>query len=442
MQNHKTGINYFRNQLVMDGVLLSDIASKYKTPLFVYSQNVIESNLTSYKKALNGLNYQICYAVKANSNLAILKYFKQKGCGFDIVSGGELARVLKIAADPKKVFYSGVGKTNGEIEAALSSGIGSFQVESLSELETIDRRAAARGTIANILLRVNPEVDPKTHKHISTGKKEDKFGIEVSLVKKMIKEFAYPNCRLRGISCHIGSQITTLKPYKQAFTTIIALSQFASEHKHKLTHINIGGGLGIKYSNESIIKPASLIASWKASVKAAAKKYPQITRLKLLIEPGRSLVGNSGVLVSQVLHLKPKSKSKKAGFAIIDGAMNDVIRPALYGATHNSLPLVRHKSSRDNLPKEWDLVGPICESGDYLALKQKMILAKGDMIVLENCGAYCFTMSSNYNSRPRAAEVMVRGNKINHGNKAVLIRKRDTISDLFKPESECIKLNS
>lgn len=429
----KPSLHYRGHNLYLDGVKLVSLVKKYQTPLYVYSLREIEKNLKTYVSFLKDIPHRICYAVKANSNLSLLKFFAKCGCGFDIVSTGELARVLAVGANPSLVVYSGVGKRQDEIDYALSVGVGSFQIESLSELILVSQRAKKLHTVANISIRINPEVDPKTHHYIATGSKESKFGINIDLAKKIINDNSYKHCRIKGIACHIGSQITTLQPYKQAIDVLLTLAAYAYEHGIFLEHINIGGGIGIKYNKEKIIKPKELISLWRKRMSVARKKNPKLSNITLYIEPGRSLVGSAGVLLTRVVHLKNKD-TRNQGYAIVDAGMNDLPRPALYSAYHGCHTLNKKEivSGKIIQKRVWDIVGPICESGDYLSLQQKLAIQQNSLIAVENSGAYCFTMSSNYNSRPRAAEVLVSNNQ------SMLIRKREELPELFQSEVQCL----
>jgi diaminopimelate decarboxylase len=400
--------------LCAEGVPLASIAQAYGTPCFVYSRAALESAFESYRKALAGHDALVCYAVKANSNLAILATFARLGAGFDIVSGGELARVMAAGGDPAKVVFSGVGKTEGEMRQALEAGIGCFNVESPSELERLNRVAGEVGKIAPIAFRVNPNVDPKTHPYISTGLKSSKFGVAFDEALALYRRAAsLPHVRVQGIACHIGSQLLDPAPIAEAAEKVLGLVDTLAAEGISIGHLDLGGGLGIRYrdeeppSHEAYLGPLLLMLAGR----------PQ----RLLFEPGRSLVGNAGLLLTRVETLK---HGEEKNFAVVDAAMNDLARPALYDAWHEMLP-VRDSGAAG---VSYEVVGPICESGDFLGHGREMALQEGDLLAILSAGAYGMTMSSNYNTRPRAAEVMVEGETFR------LIRRRETVEALFALE--------
>lgn len=407
--------HYKNNQIYGENVRLADIADEFGTPCYVYSEAMLEDSWQAFEQAFNGLNHRICYAVKANSNIAILNFFANKGAGFDIVSQGELERVLVANGDPKKVVFSGVGKTTSEIIRALDVGIACFDVESLPELERIHSIAEAHKTIATVALRVNPDIDARTHPYISTGLSTNKFGIEYSDVLSLCHKIQkMPHIKLIGIACHIGSQLTELSPFLEACDRMLDLLQQLKTAGIELTHINIGGGLGVQYHDE---KPPTL----QEYATAIRKKFEN-QAVELIIEPGRALVANAGVLLTKVEYIKTTSHKN---FAIVDAGMNDLIRPALYDAWHDILPI----SLRYGDTYFYDIVGPVCESADVLGKSRQIALEPGDILAIKTAGAYGFGMSSNYNSRPRPAEVMIKDGK------AHLIRRRETLGELFASET-------
>ena len=402
-------------RLHLEGVALDALAERFGTPLYVYSREALASAYHAYAEAFAATPHLICYAVKANSNLAILNVFARLGAGFDIVSGGELARVIAAGGDPAKVVFSGVGKTADEMRAALSAGILCFNVESVSELHRLDRVAREMGVKAPVSFRVNPDVDPKTHPYISTGLKENKFGVPIADAPALYRLAAsLPNLRITGVDCHIGSQLIDLSPLDAAADRVLALVDALAADGILLDHIDLGGGVGIRYRDE--IAP-DLAAYGRALAARFAGR-----REKLLLEPGRSLVGNAGLLLARVEYLKP---GEDRNFVIVDTAMNDLMRPALYEAYHEIAPVV----ARDDMPTvRYDVVGPICETGDFLGAARDLAVDEGDLIALLSAGAYGMSMASNYNSRPRAAEVLVDKNEIH------LVRERETISGLMAGE--------
>ena len=410
-------IAYHGNQLHVEQVRLSDLARQYGTPLFVYSSAAMLSALAAYQRGFSGRNAQVCYAMKANSSLAILQLFARAGCGFDIVSGGELERVLAAGGQADKVIFSGVGKTRSEMQRALAAGIACFNVESQAELEVLNQVALAMGRQAPVSIRVNPDVDAQTHPYISTGLKDNKFGIahEQTLATYQ-RASSMPGLKVVGIDCHIGSQITQEAPYLDAMDRVLDLVGAIEAAGISLTHIDFGGGLGINYNGDS---PPAADALWsKLLAKLDARGYGQ---RQIMIEPGRSLVGNAGVCLTEVLYLKPGPLKNSC---IVDAAMNDLPRPAMYEAFHQIVPL----SPRGGKSQVWDVVGPVCESGDWLGRERALDLATGDFVALLSAGAYCMSMASNYNSRGRAAEVLV------NGEQSYLIRQRETVADQMRHE--------
>jgi len=398
-----------------EDVALTAIAARFGTPCYVYSRAALEARYRQYADAFAGTPHLVCYAMKANSNLAVLDVFARLGCGFDIVSGGELARVLAAGGDPAKVVFSGVGKTESEMEAALAARILCFNVESAAELAVLNAVAGRLGTTAPVSFRVNPDVDPRTHPYIATGLKESKFGIAFGDAPALYRHAAtLPHVAVRGIDCHIGSQITDLPAYAEATAKMLELVDGLEADGIRLEHVDLGGGIGIRYRDEVTIDPRD----YARVVRGQLRGRPH----KLLFEPGRFLVGDAGVLLTRVLYLKPGDGHH---FAIVDAAMNDLIRPALYEAWH----AVDAVHPRAGAARQWQIVGPICESGDFLARDRELVLAPGDLLAVRGAGAYGFAMSSNYNSRPRACEVMV------DGARAHLIRPRETLADLFAHET-------
>lgn len=407
------------SNLQVEGVALTDIAAQFGTPTYVYSAQALRQTYQSYADAFASHKTLICYAMKANSNLSILKLFADLGAGFDIVSGGELARVLAVGGNPAKVVFSGVGKTALEIEAALKAGIKCFNVESASELDRINSVAGKLGKIAPISLRVNPNVDAQTHPYISTGLKENKFGVAHEDARAIYaKAASLPNLKVVGIDCHIGSQLTEIAPFVEALEKVLQLIDLISADGIQLKHLDIGGGVGICYSDET---PPAIADYAQALLKTLGQRD-----LELIVEPGRSLVGNAGLLLTQVEYLK---HAEAKNFAIVDAAMNDLMRPALYDAFHDVKAVV----PRAEIPaQEYDLVGPICESGDFLARNRSLALEQGDLIAILSAGAYGMSMSSNYNTRPRAAEVLI------DGDQARLVRRRESVDELLALEKSLL----
>ncbi|MBL8498941.1 diaminopimelate decarboxylase [Nitrosomonas sp. JL21] len=407
---------YRNDELFIESVPLKQIAEKFGTPCYVYSRNALTQAYQEFDSAFADRNHLICYAVKANSNIAILNLLARLGSGFDIVSGGELQRVIRAGGDPHKTVFSGVGKTIDEMKMALDIGILCFNVESEAELVALNHVANSMGKIAPVSLRVNPDVDAKTHPYISTGLKENKFGVPSDEAMRIYQSaHAYPHVRFSGLDCHIGSQLTELTPFMQASNKLLDLLNTVQSAGLTITHLDLGGGLGIRYRNESPPSIKEYVSALCASTQSVSQR--------LLIEPGRSLIGNAGILLTRVGYLK---HTPARNFAIVDAAMNDLMRPALYDAYHDILPVIKDMQATTN----YQIVGPVCETGDFLGHDRNLHLAQGDLLAVMSAGAYGMSMSSNYNTRPRAAEVMVDGS-ITH-----LIRRRETTEQLIG--SECL----
>lgn len=403
------------NTLHAENVALDNIANTFGTPCYVYSKSALTQAFERFSAGFKDANHLVCFAVKSNPSLAILNLFAKLGAGFDIVSGGELARVLAAGGDPKKIVFSGVGKTEAEMQAALNAGIFCFNVESVSELLRLNDVANFMGKVAPVSLRVNPNVDAKTHPYISTGLKNNKFGVAYEdALDIYLQAAAMSNITVHGVDCHIGSQITELSPFLDAFDRVLALVDALEQHGIRIQHIDAGGGIGICYNDET--PPA-----FDAYAAAMLAKLGERT-IKLVFEPGRALVGNAGVLLTKVEYLK---QTESKNFAIVDAAMNDLMRPALYDAYHD----IKAVQPRDSDTINYEIVGPVCESGDFLGHDRMLALQEGDLLAIMSAGAYGMSMSSNYNTRPRAAEVMVDGDQCH------LIRKREQIADLFAGES-------
>lgn len=404
------------NQLFFDKISMKELAEKYGTPSFVYSEERIVENFLTIKRAFSSTTTDICFAVKANSNIGILQILARQGAGFDIVSGGELARVLKAGGDPKKIVFSGVGKQDWEIIEGLQNKIRCFNVESAAELEKIAKIASSCGQIAPVSLRVNPNIDAKTHPYISTGLAESKFGIKIESAEHLFQRaHEDPYLNLVGIDCHIGSQITEIEPFRAALNILINLVQRLAGKGINLSHIDIGGGVGIKYKDEEVI-------NWKdfaSEIKKSMKDIPQ----RLILEPGRSIVGDAGLLLAKIILLKNNGQKN---FAVVDAGMNDLLRPALYGSWHEIISVEKRTHPE---PLDWEIVGPICETSDFLAKGRSLSIIEGDLIAILDCGAYGFSMSSNYNSRPKAAEILIADKS------HFCIRNREKISDLFYLEN-------
>ncbi|MDU8501815.1 diaminopimelate decarboxylase [Pseudomonas syringae] len=407
--------NYRDGELFAEGVALSAIAERFGTPTYVYSRAHIEAQYRAYADALSGMPHMVCFAVKANSNLGVLNVLARLGAGFDIVSRGELERVLAAGGKAEKIVFSGVGKTREDMRRALEVGVHCFNVESSDELERLQEVAAELNVRAPISLRVNPDVDAGTHPYISTGLKENKFGIAIADAEDVyIRASQLPNLEVIGVDCHIGSQLTTLEPFIDALDRLLDLVDRLGDCGIHLHHIDLGGGLGVRYRDEE----PPLAADY---IKAVRERLAG-RDLGLLFEPGRFIVANAGALLTRVEYLK---HTEHKDFAIVDAAMNDLIRPALYQAWMD----VTAVRPRDGEPRAYDIVGPICETGDFLAKGRELALAEGDLLAVHSAGAYGFVMSSNYNTRGRAAEVLV------DGSQAFEVRRRETVAELFAGES-------
>ncbi|MBF8744027.1 diaminopimelate decarboxylase [Pseudomonas putida] len=407
--------NYRDGQLFAEGVALSAIAERFGTPTYVYSRAHIEAQYRSYTDALQGTEHLVCFAVKANSNLGVLNLLARLGAGFDIVSGGELERVLAAGGRADRVVFSGVGKTREDMRRALEVGVHCFNVESTDELERLQVVAAEMGKVAPVSLRVNPDVDAGTHPYISTGLKENKFGIAIADAEAIyVRAAQLPNLDVVGVDCHIGSQLTTVAPFLDALDRLLALVDRLAECGIHLRHLDLGGGVGVRYRDEE----PPLVADYIQAIRERVGERD----LALVFEPGRYIVANGGVLLTRVEYLK---HTEHKDFAIVDAAMNDLIRPALYQAWMG----VSAVTPREGEGRPYDLVGPICETGDFLAKDRQLNLAEGDLLAVQSAGAYGFVMSSNYNTRGRCAEVLV------DGDQAFEVRRRETIAELFAGES-------
>jgi len=406
---------YAGGELHAEKVALAEVAERYGTPCYVYSRAAIEAAYRDFHEAFAGLRYLVCYAVKANGNVAVLDILARLGSGFDIVSGGELARVQAAGGLASRTVFSGVGKTADEMAAALAADILCFNVESAAELETLAGVAAREGRRARVSFRVNPDVDPGTHPYISTGLKENKFGVPIAEALALYRYAAeLPSIAVTGIDMHIGSQITELAPYRDAAGKVLALADTLAREGVLLQHVDLGGGLGVRYRDE---QPVPLI-----DYAQMVRRLMDGRREKLILEPGRRLVADAGVLLTRVLYLK---SGPERGFAIVDAAMNDLLRPALYEAWH-AIDAVRPRVAA---PARWDIVGPVCESADFLGHDRMLALAQGDLLAVRTAGAYGMSMSSNYNARPRACELVVDGASVH------IARRRERIDDLFSAES-------
>ena len=402
-------------ELFAEEVPLTDIANLHGTPCYVYSRAAIISAWTEFTHELDGRDALVCYAMKANSNLSILNTFAKLGAGFDIVSGGELRRVIAAGGDPAKVIFSGIGKSTAEIEFALNAGIYCFNIESAPELDRVNRVALASGKVAPISIRVNPDVDAMTHPYISTGLKENKFGVEVATAATMYRHASsLPGIRVTGIDCHIGSQLTDPAPLLEALDKMLVLIDALAVEGIRIDHLDLGGGLGIRYFDETPPDPRAYMREVIRRVGAR--------KLKLMFEPGRNLVGNAGVLLTRVEFLK---HGAARNFVIVDAAMNDLLRPSLYSAHHEIVPV----ATRAIAAETCDVVGPVCESGDFLGKNRSLAVIEGDLLAVMSAGAYGMVMASNYNTRARAAEVMVDGDSFH------LVRRRENVEDLFALES-------
>ncbi len=396
-----------------ESVPVTDLMEQYGSPLYIYSKSEIESNWQQYSQALSDQPHLICYSVKSNSNLAVLNILANLGSGFDVVSIGELHRVISAGGDPAKCVFSGVGKTLAEIQEALGIGIYCFNIESESEMDRVLSVAESMGVIAPISVRVNPDVDAKTHHYISTGLKENKFGVDIESALGLYRKAENSSSlRVCGVDYHIGSQITEVSPLMDALDKALELIRKLASEGIKIEHLDIGGGVGINYDNTQTINISSYIKD----------VISRVGDLEILVEPGRSIVGSAGIFVTKVEYLKQNSNKS---FAIVDGAMNDLLRPSLYNAHHNALVV---QESVEGISGNWDLVGPVCETGDFIAKDRHLTLAEGDYVALTSAGAYSFSMSSNYNTRPRVAEVMVSKNQ--HS----VVRERETVAELFNNE--------
>ncbi|MFQ6372632.1 diaminopimelate decarboxylase [Shewanella sp. YIC-542] len=406
--------NFRDKHLFAEDCSVAELATQYGTPLYIYSRATLERHWHAFDSAVAEHPHLICYAVKANANLAVLNVLARLGSGFDIVSGGELARVVAAGGDPAKVVFSGVGKTAAEMKMALELGIYCFNVESLAELEQLNDVAAALNTQAPVSLRINPDVDAGTHPYISTGLKENKFGIAMSDADAAFaRAMELPYLQVKGVDCHIGSQLTELQPFLDAMDRVLALIERLATKGIVIRHLDVGGGLGVTYDAENPPMP---------NVYAAAlMEKLQGRDLQLIFEPGRAIAANAGIFVTEVLYLKENAGKH---FAIVDGAMNDLIRPSLYGAWQKIIPVRQYRSE----PQVYDVVGPVCETGDFLGKSRELSIRPGDLLAVRSSGAYGFVMSSNYNTRPRAAEIMVDGD--NH----YVVRERENLPQLWQGE--------
>ncbi|WGS86498.1 diaminopimelate decarboxylase [Methylomonas sp. UP202] len=407
--------NYRQSTLYAEGVPVDQIAAEYGTPCYIYSRATLERHWLAFDQALEGRRHLICYAVKANSNLAVLNLLARLGSGFDIVSQGEMRRVLEAGGRADQIVFSGVGKREDEIVAALKVGIRCFNVEVSGELDRINRLAGELGVIAPVSFRVNPDVDAKTHPYISTGLKENKFGVDIASARaEYLRAARMPHIRVVGVDCHIGSQLTETAPFLDALDKVLELVDQLAGDGIVLEHLDLGGGLGICYRNEQPPEPGEYIS--------AVLSRLGNRNIEIMLEPGRAIVGNAGILVTRVEYLKP---TENKNFAIVDAAMNDLIRPALYSAWQDIIPVLAGSGAEEQV---WDVVGPVCETGDFLGKERRLGLSPGDLLAVRSSGAYGFTMSSNYNSRPRVAEVMVDGDRCH------LIRQREPVEMLWAGE--------
>ncbi|MEJ2685955.1 MAG: diaminopimelate decarboxylase [Gammaproteobacteria bacterium] len=406
---------YRNDRLWGEQVALAEVAERYGTPCYVYSRATLERHWHAFDDALGSRPHLICYAVKANSNLALLNLLARLGSGFDIVSVGELERVLQAGGDPAKVVFSGVGKRGDEMRRALEAGIRCFNVESVPELERLSRVASDAGCVAPVSLRVNPDVDARTHPYISTGLKENKFGVDIAEARSVYRRaVTLPGLEVVGVDCHIGSQLTEVAPFVDALDRVLALLDDLAGDGIAVRHLDLGGGLGIRYADERPPSPQDYVA-------------PLLERLgtrecEILLEPGRAVVGNAGVLLTRVEYLKCTAHRN---FAVVDAAMNDLLRPALYDAWQDIVPVAPRADAPERV---YDVVGPVCETGDFLGKERRLAVREGDLLAVRSAGAYGFSMSSNYNSRPRAAEVLV------DGDRAHLVRERETLAGLWAGE--------
>jgi len=407
--------NYRNDELFAEDIAVKDIVKQYGSPCYIYSRATLERHWKAFDQAFGTHPHLICYAVKANSNIALLNLLARLGSGFDIVSLGELERVIAAGGEPEKIVFSGVGKRADEILAALKIGIRCFNIEVSGELDRINELAGQLGIIASVSFRVNPDVDAKTHPYISTGLKENKFGIDINqALIEYRRAAAMANINVIGIDCHIGSQLTETRPFLDALDKILDLVAALKAEGIHLHHLDLGGGLGIRYKDEQPPEPADYIS--------AVLERLGTTDFEILLEPGRAIVGNAGILVTQVEYLKPTANKN---FAIVDAAMNDLVRPSLYSAWQAIIPVNKDSNAPE---RHWDIVGPVCETGDFLGKDRVLKLAQGDLLAIRSSGAYGFSMSSNYNSRPRIAELLVDGSELH------LVRERETIARLWAGE--------
>ena len=410
---------YFNDSYVAEDVPLATIAENVGTPCYVYSRAMIERHWHVFDAAFEQYPHRICYSVKANSNLAVLDILVRLGSSFDIVSVGELERVLRAGGNPSNVVFSGVGKSDFEIRRALDLGIGCINVESQSELNRIAKVSTELGTIAPIAIRINPDVDPKTHPYIATGLRDNKFGVEIEEAKRMFRQAQeLKHVESKGVACHIGSQLLEIHPFVDAVEKVVDFLDELVEEEIELNHIDIGGGFGIRYQEERPPEPHSYM---NAAIKIMERRG---WRIPMIIEPGRAIVGNAGVLLTRVEYLK---HNDHRNFAVVDAGMNDLLRPALYRGYHDILPVMR---TSERTSKVYDIVGPVCESSDFLGQNRSLAVAEGDLLVVRSAGAYGFAMSSSYNSRPRPAEVVVDQDQFH------IVRKRETLDQLT--EGECL----
>lgn len=407
--------HYQDNELYVENFPITELAREWGTPLYVYSAAALENNFQAFDQAFNNQPHLICYAVKANSNLALLNLLAQQGCGFDIVSGGELHRVLRVGANPQKIIFSGVGKTAEELKHALSVGIGCFNIESAAEMTLLDSLAQELNIKANIAIRINPDINPETHPYISTGLKESKFGVALKdVIPLYLKAKQSSHLKIQGIACHIGSQLTSLSPFLAALKTLETYADELEGLGIPINHLDLGGGLGVSYAHETPPLPSEYVET--------ILKHLQNPKRRIILAPGRAIVADAGVLVTKVLYLK---QNQERHFAVVDAAMNDLIRPALYEAYQSIIPVI----NRPEPTSLFDVVGPVCESSDFLGKQRLLSIKENDLLVVGAAGAYGFAMSSNYNSRPRAAEILV------HHHQAYLVRQRESYEDLWMKES-------
>ena len=408
--------DYRDGRLYAEEVAVADIAAAVGTPCYIYSRATIERHWKAFDRAFGDHPHRVCYAVKANSNLAVLDVLARLGSGFDIVSVGELERVLAAGGDPGKIVFSGVGKRRDELARALEAGICCFNVESEAELASLEQVAAERGRRAPVSLRVNPDVDANTHPYISTGLKQNKFGIGAEQALAAYRRAAAsPHLAVIGIDCHIGSQLTQIAPFVDALQRVLALAARLEEHGIEVRHLDLGGGLGIRYRDEQPPLPADQAA--------ALLEYLRDRPYRILLEPGRAIVGNAGLLVTKIELLK---QGQDKSFAVVDAAMNDLLRPALYSAWQAIIPVEPRAAGQ---ARRYDVVGPVCETGDFLGKDRELTVEPGDLLAVRSAGAYGFSMSSNYNSRPRAAEIMVDGDRFQ------VVRRRETVAELYRRET-------